>query len=212
MIRAAGGVPVLLPNTPDREDVERTFGMLDGLFLTGGEDVHPELYREPIQTETLKLSPQRDRYELQAIDEADRRELPILGICRGTQVLNVAYHGTLFQDLRELRTGATNDHTRGGDPFYRRFHDVVIERGTRLHDIVGQDRITVATSHHQAIKDAGRILRVTAYAAEDQVIEAVELPGDRFVVGVQWHPEVLPDDDATRRLAAAFVSAARIHA
>lgn len=208
MVRCAGGVPVLLPNLDEPEEIDRILGVLDGLLLTGGDDVHPERYGEPVRTSTVRATPERDAFELGTIRKADLLGLPLFGICRGAQMLNVAYGGTLFQDLREFRKLPTNDHTRG-DRFYRRMHDVKIEPNTRLNDIVGRETITVATSHHQALKDIGGNLHVTAYSVEDQVIEAVEIPGPRFVVAVQWHPEVLPDDEATRRLAAAFVAAAR---
>ena len=208
MVRKAGGAPVLLPNTTDPEEARRALGVFDGLLLTGGDDIQPKHYGEQARTDTVKTTPERDVFELAAIREADALGLPILGICRGAQVLNVAHGGTLFQDLREFRRPPTNDHTRGG-AFYRRFHDVVIEHGSRLHEIMQRDTITIATSHHQAVKDIAAGLCVSAHAAEDNVVEAVEAPGTRFVVAVQWHPEVLPDDDATRRLAAAFVEAAR---
>ncbi len=208
MIRRAQGVPVLLANAADPEEVDRLLGVLDGFLLTGGEDIEPGFYNEPVQTKTMELAADRDRFELMAVKKADELGLPILGICRGIQTLNVAYGGSLFQDLLEQRDRPTGNHSRGG-PLYRRYHDVRIDRETRLHEIIGKDTIKVCTAHHQAIKDVGQNLRVTAHSAEDGVIEAVEVPGERFVLAVQWHPEVLPDDEATRRLAAAFVDAAR---
>jgi len=209
MLRRAGGVPILLPNASDPEEVRPLLGTLDGLLLAGGEDVDPRRYEEDVRTTTLKLTPDRDEFELLAIKRADELGLPILGICRGLQTLNVACGGTLFQDLREQREQPTHDHTRGG-LFYHKFHEVNISKGTRLHEILGRDTIRISTSHHQAVKDVARALRVNAHSAADQVIEGIEMPGRRFVLAVQWHPEVMPADDMnTKRLAEAFVAACR---
>jgi len=207
-IRRAGGVPILLPNPEDPEEVDRLVSALDGLLLTGGEDLHPSYFGEEVQTATLDLAPDRDRFEILAVKRADQLGLPILGVCRGIQTLNVAYEGNLYQDLLEQRPKPTNNHSRGG-PFYHRYHNVTIKKGTRLFKIIGQETIKVSTAHHQAIKGVGKNLQVTARASDDGVIEAVETPGDRFVLAVQWHPEVLPDDEFTQRLAAAFVDAVR---
>jgi len=208
MIREAGGVPILLPNPSEPEEIERLIAPLDGLLLTGGEDVEPHHFGENVQTETLELAPDRDIFELLAVREADKRGLPIFAICRGIQTLNVAYRGTLWQDLLEQREKPTDNHSRGS-LFYRRFHDVTIGKNTRLHGIIGAEQITVSTAHHQAIKDVGENLIVTSRSVGDDVIEAVEVPGDRFVLGVQWHPEVTPDDEYTRKLADAFVQSCR---
>ncbi len=207
MFRAAGAVPILLPNSDDPEEVRRIIGVLDGLLLSGGEDWEPHHFGENAQTKTLELAPDRDTFELLAVKEADRIGLPILGICRGIQSLNVAYGGSLYQDLVEQRPKPTNNHSRCG-AFYRRYHDVTIHKGTRLYEIIGKERINVSTAHHQAIKDLGKELQPNSVSVGDDVIEGVEVPGTRFVLAVQWHPEVMPEkDDNTRRLAAAFVQA-----
>jgi putative glutamine amidotransferase len=209
MIRRAGGVPVLLPNAADAEEVRRLLGVLDGLLLTGGEDVEPCRFREDVRTDTLKPAPARDEFELQAIEYADQLGLPVLGICRGCQVLNVAHGGTLYQDLLEQREKPTENHSRGS-LFYRRFHDVTIEKGTRLHEIIGLDRISVSTAHHQAVKDLASGWQVNALSPDDRVIEGIELSGTRFVLALQWHPEVMAENDMnTRKLAAAFITACR---
>lgn len=209
MIRRAGGVPILLPNPVDREEVERLLGALDGLLLTGGEDLEPKCYNESVQTQTLELAPGRDRFEIMAIKQAEKIGLPILGICRGIQSLNVEYGGTLYQDLLEQREKPTDNHSRGS-LFYRRFHDVSIAKGTRLFDILGQETIRISTAHHQAVKDLGENLQVNAHSPEDRVIEGVEVAGERFVLAVQWHPEIMPADDRnTQRLAEAFITACR---
>ncbi len=208
MIRKAGGVPILLPNPSDSTEVSCLLGVLDGLLLTGGEDLEPHCYDEAVQTDTLELAPDRDTFELMAVRKADELGLPILAICRGIQTLNVAHGGTLWQDLLEQRPKPTDNHSRGG-LFYRRFHMVDILPGSRLYDIVGRDAIKVSTAHHQAINTLGNNLKITARSTEDNVVEAVEFPGERFVLGMQWHPEIDENDEATCKIASAFVDACK---
>lgn len=206
-VRSAGGVPLLISNRCDPSSVSYAIGRSDGLFLTGGEDVAPEHYGEADAVGNLQLNPGRDAVELAAIAAADEIGMPILGVCRGIQVLNVARGGTLYQDLDQQFPGKPRDHSRGSGGKYVQSHDVEVTTGCRLHAVLERARIPVATSHHQAIKDVGRGLRIVAKASEDGVIEAVEGNGDRFVVGVQWHPEVRAQDDATIRLFRAFIGA-----
>lgn len=206
-IRRAGGVPILISNECDPSLVRRAIGCCDGLFLTGGEDVAPQYYGEADVVGNLLVNPARDAVELAAITAADEVGMPILGVCRGIQVLNVARGGTLFQDLDLQFPEKPRDHSRGTGGMYVQSHDVEVMAGCRLHSVLERARIPVATSHHQAIKDVGRGLRIVASAPEDGVIEAVEGDGNRFVIGVQWHPEVRAQDDATIRLFKAFTDA-----
>ncbi|MEW5700622.1 MAG: gamma-glutamyl-gamma-aminobutyrate hydrolase family protein [Candidatus Zixiibacteriota bacterium] len=210
-IAAAGGVPIGISNECPTAQVASVLDHVDGLFLTGGEDVAPEHFGEHAEVDNLTINPERDRVELAAIAAADSLGLPILGVCRGIQVLNVARGGTLYQDLGEQYPQSPRDHSRGGSGLYVQTHAVDVAPGCRLQSVLKAARVAVATSHHQAIKSPGRGLVVTAHAPEDGVIEAVEEVGDRFVVGVQWHPEVRPDDDATVRLFRAFVEAAQLY-
>jgi putative glutamine amidotransferase len=146
--------------------------------------------------------------ELAAVAAADRADLPILGVCRGIQVLNVARGGSIFQDLARQYPGAVRDHSRGPSRADVQTHEVELTGGSCLAGLLGAARVAIATDHHQAVKDLGRDLAVVARATEDGVIEAVEASGARFVVAVQWHPEVRPEDDATLRLFTGFVAAA----
>jgi putative glutamine amidotransferase len=204
----AGGALLYLSNYTPADMVPDIVKQTNGLFLTGGEDVAPEYYNETDQVGNIEVNDLRDQVELAAIAAADKLELPILGICRGVQVLNVARGGTLVQDLDLQWPGAPRDHSRGGTGHFVQTHDVEVAAGCRLERVLGASRFAAATSHHQAVKDPGRGLAVVARSPEDGVIEAVEGTGNRFVVGVQWHPEVRAQDETTVNLFKAFVEAA----
>jgi gamma-glutamyl-gamma-aminobutyrate hydrolase PuuD len=199
-VRRAGGVPVLLPPVPA---IARVAGRLDGLVLTGGGDIDPATYGELSHPRTTRVSPERDEAELAVLAAALAAGIPVLGICRGLQVLNVARGGTLCQHLPEEAGHTPPPGTFGS-------HRVRLAPGSRLAQIhgalAGDFEFDVATSHHQAIGRLGDGL-VPAGWALDGVIEAVELdPGEHpFVLAVQWHPEAGRDD----RLMAALVAAAR---
>lgn len=211
-IVAAGGIPLYLSNESSSVHVRTVIDRVDGLFLTGGEDVAPEHFGETAAVDNLTVNAARDRVELAAIAAADQNGVPMLGVCRGIQVLNVARGGTLYQDLDRQYPERPRDHTRGGSGLYVQTHAVEIQPGCRLSRVLGMTHVDIATSHHQAIKSPGRGMVVTAYSPEDGVIEAVEESGERFVIGVQWHPEVRPDDEATVRLFRAFVGASAQYA
>jgi len=209
VIRRAGGVPVMVSNESDPAAAREAIRRSDGLFLTGGEDVAPEYYGESDVVGNLSVNPSRDAVEMSLIAAADEIGMPILGVCRGIQVLNVARGGTLFQDLDQQLSDQPRDHSRGPAGFYVQTHEVEVTADCRLNGMLSRARFQVATSHHQAVKDVGRGLRVVARAPEDGVIEAVEDDSGRFVVGVQWHPEVREQDEATTRLFDAFIEACR---
>jgi putative glutamine amidotransferase len=186
-VEKAGGLPILLPPTVATEAPSR-LAAVDGLMLTGGDDVDPALYGQPAHP-TSKWTRERDDFELAVVREALERDMPVLAICRGQQVLNVALGGTLVQDIPDEipQAGA---HRLKDVPRWQIAHEVEVASGTRLREILGRDVLPVNSSHHQAVRDLGRGLQVAARSC-DGVIEAVELPGRRFVVGVQWHPEAM---------------------
>jgi putative glutamine amidotransferase len=185
-VEQAGGLPVVLaPGRP--EDAPGLLDRVDALLLTGGSDVDPVLYGEGRHAAVVRVIRERDDFEIALTREALDRDIPTLAICRGQQVLNVARGGTLVQDIPSQVVGAV-DH----DPEVERWepaHDVRILPGTRLREILGKARVTVNSFHHQAVRDPGRGLTISALAEPDQVIEGIEAPDRRFVVGVQWHPE-----------------------
>ena len=212
VLEAAGGQPVLIPprvsgsgdpcvEVPDtgREGLDSLVAALDGLVLIGGGDVEAGRYGRDADPRNGGSSRPRDDMELALVDAALGRDLPVLAICRGMQVLNVYLGGDLVQQLPDVV--GSNDHQPGPGAFGP--ITVLTEPGTEVRRLLGE-RADVLCSHHQAIATPGRGLAVTARSG-DGVIEAVELPGRRFVLGVQWHPEETGD----RRLFEALVDAAR---
>jgi len=185
-VEQARAVPLVLP--PVRpEDASLVLDRVDGLVLSGGVDVDPALYGCEPHPKLGRVNRRRDDFELALVREALRRDLPTLGICRGQQVLNVARGGTLVQDIPSQWTGAMGHDARGRR--WRRAHDVNVLPGTRLRAILGRDSEQVNSFHHQAVADVGDGLVVSARCPDDGMIEGLEVPGARFVVAVQWHPE-----------------------
>jgi len=185
-VEQAGGLPfVLAPGRP--EDVPELLDRLGGLVLSGGGDIDPALFGEERHASVTNIVRERDDFEIALARTAFARDLPLLAICRGQQVLNVAAGGTLVQDIpSQVAGGINHDPERGR---WETAHDVQIVPGTRLRAILGRDKVAVNSFHHQSVKDAGRGLVVSARSPEDSVVEAVEAPDRRFAVGVQWHPE-----------------------
>jgi putative glutamine amidotransferase len=177
-----------------------------GLLLAGGSDIDPDLYGESREPETEEPDRQRDERESRLIHEAIDRDLPVLAICRGLQMLNVALGGTLVQHL----PNAPAHQQRTSDPS-QRIHDVIIASGTQLADIAGPGEHAVNSRHHQAIARLAPGLRMSAAATFDGLIEAAELPGQRFVIGVQWHPEDRIQCEADRKLFEGFARAVMDH-
>lgn len=206
-LEGGGGLPlVLAPGHPG--DAGRLLDHLSGLILSGGADVDPALYGQERHEKLGRVIPERDAFELALAREALRRGLPILAICRGQQVLNVATGGTLVQDIPSQIPGSKVDH----DPDTERWatvHQVTIRPGTRLREILGTETVAVNSFHHQAVDAPGTGVVVSA-TAEDGVVEGIELPGQPFAVGVQWHPESFWDHGRTfQPLFAALVQAAQ---
>ena len=190
-VRSAGGLPLLLPNIP--ENVDDYLACLDGLILTGGLDVAPSLYGEEKTSDAVRpASYRRDEFERRIVIAAVKIGLPVLGICRGFQMVVVAMGGTLYQDVSEREH--TGKHTRSSKTKKMVNHSVSIVRGSILYKILGSGRITVNSSHHQIAKDVPDVLKVSAYA-DDGVPEGVETE-DGKLIAVQWHPEEMEDRNA----------------
>lgn len=203
-IIAAGGIAVLLPPQPaDADTVGSVFDSLDALVITGGYDLDPDTYGQQPHSTTDEPRTDRDAWEFALLRGALDRGLPVLGICRGAQVLNVAFGGTLHQHLPDVL--GHNGH-RAGNGIFNRI-SVRTVPGTRLAGLLGESA-DASCYHHQAIDKVGESLTVSAWDADD-VVEALELPGDNFVLAVQWHPEKTLDD---LRLFQAVVDAARSYA
>lgn len=199
-ITAAGGIAVLLPPQPVTPEIAaRVLAGVSALVVTGGRDVDPLAYGQAPHSETDRPDGARDAWEFALLSEALRRGMPVLGICRGAQVLNVALGGTLHQHLPDV---IGNTGHRAGNGVFTPM-PVRTVPGSRLAELLGET-CQVQCYHHQAIAEVGAKLRVSA-RDDDGVIEAIELPGEDFVLAVQWHPEESPDD---LRLFAAVVQAA----
>lgn len=199
---AAGAIPVLLPPQPVLNGVvEQLVSTLDGLLVPGGWDVDPARYGQEAHPATDSPRLARDEWELALILEAIRQDVPLLTICRGEQLLNVALGGTLHQHLPDVV----------GDGIYQlgghKFNSIQVEvkADSLLKRLLGEESATVPVSHHQAVDRLGDGLIAAAWS-EDQIVEAIEHPGQSFCLGVQWHPEQLPEEEALFR---AFVAAAR---
>lgn len=202
-LRRAGAVPVLIP--PQPENAADLIEGLDGILLAGGYDCDPGVYGAEPHPSIEPMDPRRQSNDLALAKIARQTSIPTLGICLGLQVMNVAAGGTLVQDIdSELDT----EIRHASEPEDRARHDVLLEEGTRLAGIVRQRELDVNSSHHQAIKDVGAGLRVTAHAP-DGVVEGLEDPRHPFYVGVQWHPEDMNGDGSAAALFGAFVEAAR---
>jgi putative glutamine amidotransferase len=205
-VEAAGGLPlVLAPGRP--EDAPDLLLRVDALILTGGSDVDPALYGQAPHPKLGRVIRERDDFELALCREALRRDLPLLAICRGHQVLNVATGGTLIQDIPSEVTGGLDHDPRGER--WERAHDVRIHNRTQLREILGRETISVNSFHHQAVDELGQGLRVSAGTSDDRIVEGIESPGHRFVLGVQWHPEAFWNrDDGFQALFEALVRTA----
>ncbi len=202
-VRNAGGLPFALANEPD--DAEAYLDRIDGLVVTGGAfDVDPALFGDTERHATVVTKDKRTRFELAITRAAVKRDMPVLGICGGQQLLNVALGGTLVQHIPDAIAGALAHEQP--NPRDEPGHTVRIAPGTVLYDIVGTAEMAVNSAHHQAVREVAPGLVVDA-TAEDGVIEGIEDPGLRFCIGVQWHPE-FEISDGDKRIFAAFVTAA----
>ncbi len=198
-ILAHDAMPFLVPDLAGHRDTRLTLAdyahELDGLMLQGGTDISPQLYgEEPLKPEWAG-DPPRDRYEMALLQAFIEAKKPVLGICRGHQLLNVALGGTLYQDTL---TQVPGSHVHSDLSIYDdHYHHVTFEAGSRLCTLYPQRRtVKVNTLHHQAVKDLGRDLKVEARSTEDGLVEAIRYQGGQYLVGVQWHPEFLDHLDA----------------
>jgi len=202
-VENAGGVPVLLPPLRDPSDAVHALSLVDGLVIPGGEDLDPRLYGEEPLAAHDPVPASRQEADLGLARQILASRLPALGICYGCQLLAVASGGALWQDIPAQVEGAL---THGGRYPDLPVHPIDVTPGSRLHAVVGAERLDVNSAHHQAPKRLGRGLLATAMSP-DGVIEGFEAEGDRFLLGVEWHPELM-DDAANRSLFEALVAAA----
>lgn len=193
-VSAAGGVPVLIPLGIDEDALRALLEQLDGLVLTGGGDIAGDLYQSEHADFIFDVDSDRDRVEFFLAREAIAQQKPLLAICRGHQMLNVALGGTLYEDVLEWMPGAIKHDFFGVFPRNHQAHAVTIETGSQLARTLGRQETAVNSLHHQGIRDLAPGLAATAHAP-DGLIEGVEAFDHPFAVGVQWHPENLIEDD-----------------
>jgi len=203
-IQAAGGLAIMIPPDPALiEDPDDMLDRVDGLILAGGADIDPSSYGSEAHPKTHGSVPERDRPEIALTRRAIERDIPVLGICRGMQLINVALGGTLRQHLPD-EVGHEN-HRRNPGSFENSDHDVRLQPGSLAERAAGEELHGTKSHHHQGVDDLGEGLVVTGYSTLDELPEAIEIPGKRFVLGVQWHPEA----DEKSRVVAALVEEAR---
>lgn len=202
----AGGIPVILPATNDRDAMETYFKLINGLILVGGPDLDPASYGDSPKLATVHPAHQlRQEFSLTLARTALSHDIPFMGICMGCQVMNVAAGGSLYQDIEYQVPEYSVRHFRKIAPHYP-FHNVTIVPDSLLHRIVGKTEMEVNSAHHQSIRVLAEGLKAIAFS-EDRIIECIEHPQKRFALGIQWHPEVIHDREDHLSLFRALVSA-----
>ena len=185
-LEACGALPIMLPLTIDRAEMDACFSLCDGILMTGGHDVDPSVYHEEAKASCGVSCSRRDQMESYLFDRCYREDKPVLGICRGIQLMNALLGGTLYQDLPTEHPSGVNHHQQ--HPYDAPVHAVTLTPGSPLQQLLGQQTLAVNSLHHQAIRALAPGLAAMA-VSEDGLVEAVCLPGKKFVWAVQWHPE-----------------------
>lgn len=208
-IRLAGGLPIILPLKADMEDITQLCGICDGFLFTGGHDVDPAMYGAVKSDKCGVSNHDRDALEKKVFDYALIADLPVLGICRGIQLINVLCGGTLYQDLPTEHNSTVKVDHHMSPPYDVPCHEVTILEDTPLFKELDSLTLSVNSYHHQAVKDLAPSLLPMA-VSEDGLIEALYMPGKKFIQAVQWHPEFnFHRDESSRRLFNSFVNACK---
>lgn len=207
----AGGIPVIVPLTANKAVIDDLYSRLDGIMFAGGNDIQPKLYHEAMHETNEGVSEIRDNMEMRLVRVALADQKPVLGICRGMQLLNVAQGGTLYQHI-PLDLDGERNHRQASEvlDLAQIAHSLSIDEDSKLAAMVGKRPIRTNSNHHQAVKELGRRLRAVAWS-EDGVIEAIELPGEAFACGIQSHPEAIEAvvEPRWQKLFEAFVTASQ---
>lgn len=206
-IRRFGGIPVIMPTEGEPEELEMILELCDGVLFPGGDDLEPTLYGEEVWNDSVCFNPKRDDTERYVMNLVDGKGLPMLGICRGLQLMNVFYGGTLYQDIpTQLETPINH---RMEKPDHRTCHACILEEGSPLHQVIGESTLAVNSHHHQAVKDVASGFKVMG-RAEDGIVEAIWNPEKKFCWAVQWHPERIWDlEDSSAKVFQAFIEACK---
>ncbi len=205
-IRQAGGIPVLLPATLTADELPHVLNRLDGVLLIGGSDIDPALFDGDLHPRVYGIDPARDQMEIALIHQLSATKKPFLAICRGIQAFNVALGGSLYTDIADQFSAEIRHDCFPDMPPDHIAHTVQIEQDSLLAQIIGESQIPVNSLHHQGIKKHSAAVRVVAHAP-DGMIEAIELTDHPFALGVQWHPERLPEDAHQCSLFKALINA-----
>lgn len=203
----AGGIPVLLPYFKNESTADELVERIDGLYLTGGNDINPFLFGEEPHQKLGVVNQQRDEFEMILVQKVLQKNKPVLGVCKGCQIINVALGGSVYQDIYDqIDSTLLQHHQQASDGYPSHF--VHVTEGSLLSKIVGSSEIKVNSRHHQAIKRLGNSL-VQSGTANDGIIEAIESKDYRYVLGVQWHPEnmAMQGDDTSKKIFDSFIEA-----
>jgi len=200
-------VALPLPNSRYVEHSDYYFEYIDGLLLVGGEDINPRLYDSEISSKTGHFFIRRDNFEREMVFKAISRKMPILGLCRGQQIINVIFGGSLYQDLDDREENTLN-HRQTAEMDFSNSHEITIVPDTRLAKIIGQHKIKVNSAHHQIVRRIPDGLRASAYTS-DGVVEALEGTDPGYLQTVQWHPEMQADSEDSTNLFKDFIYAAK---
>jgi len=206
-ILQAGGIPIVIPLMPD-DEIEMICDEIDGLFITGGEDIDPSYYGEDPHVDLGVITPRLDRMEHSLVKGILKRDKPYIGVCRGLHMLNIATGGSLYQSIHSEREEPTIQHRQKSIRTHRS-HRVKIDPNSQMFDLLGEEEIKVNSFHHQGCKAIGDGLKVVA-TAPDGIVEGVESMRHSFVFGFQWHPEefALEGDEPSKRIFEAYIQAA----
>lgn len=191
-VNNAGGIAIILPIVTDEHLLDDYIQTVDGLIFSGGEDISPLLYAENAIKEIGTVCLDRDKCEMGLFNRAFARKLPVLGICRGMQLINVALGGTLYQDIK-TQIDNSLEHRSKEEDVNKPYHNVQVTEDGKLYKMIEQKEFGVNSFHHQSLKDIGKGLKVTAFSP-DRVIEGIESTNTDFLIGLQWHPEKLIND------------------
>ncbi|MEI3604121.1 gamma-glutamyl-gamma-aminobutyrate hydrolase family protein [Pseudogracilibacillus sp. SE30717A] len=205
----SGGTPIILPLIASTNNINQIADMIDGLYLTGGNDIDPTLFNEEPHPKLGRINPARDEYEIALTKKMIEQNKPVLGVCRGSQILNIALGGTMYQDIYSQKEGELLQHQQNA-PADHSSHYIHVAENSLLSRLVGKDKIKVNSRHHQANDKLGSALTVSG-TASDGVIEAIEGDSETFVLGLQWHPENLINkgDESSKNIYAGFIQACK---
>ncbi len=207
MIKALGGLPIMLPFACERKDMDQLLDLLDGVVFTGGQDVNPSYYNEKPKPELGNVSDKRDRFEWNFLDFVLESKIPVLFICRGLQIINVKMGGSLYQDIKSQVKTEILKHSYGDDRAQDLVHKVIYQKGSKF-DYIFEDEFEVNSLHHQAVKDLGKNLRVNLLS-EDGIVEGLEMTDRPFGLAFQFHPELIFEkQEVAKKAVKEFIKAA----